>query len=71
MSIPNPIEPWALKRPGWIDYRRWSMVVDRASAEVWASWFRALDDASRVLILNRLGSHATRQAVVTLPLTLI
>jgi DNA-binding transcriptional ArsR family regulator len=31
------------------------MVVSRASAEVWASWFRALDDASRVLILNRLA----------------
>jgi DNA-binding transcriptional ArsR family regulator len=32
------------------------MVVDRASAEVWASWFRALGDASRVLILNQLAS---------------
>lgn len=31
------------------------MVVDRASADVWASWFRALGDASRVLILNRLA----------------
>lgn len=31
------------------------MGVDRASAEVWASWFRALGDASRVLILNRLA----------------
>jgi DNA-binding transcriptional ArsR family regulator len=31
------------------------MSVDRASAEVWASWFRALGDASRVLILNRLA----------------
>jgi DNA-binding transcriptional ArsR family regulator len=31
------------------------MDVDRASAEVWASWFRALGDASRVLILNRLA----------------
>lgn len=30
-------------------------VVDRASAEVWASWFRALGDATRVLILNRLA----------------
>jgi DNA-binding transcriptional ArsR family regulator len=29
--------------------------VDRASAEVWASWFRCLGDASRVLILNRLA----------------
>jgi DNA-binding transcriptional ArsR family regulator len=31
------------------------MTVDRGSAEVWASWFRALGDASRVLILNRLA----------------
>jgi DNA-binding transcriptional ArsR family regulator len=38
-----------------IDYRRSSMKVDRASAEVWASWFRALGDASRVLILHELA----------------
>jgi DNA-binding transcriptional ArsR family regulator len=38
-----------------IDYRRWSMDVDRDSAEVWASWFRCLGDPSRVLILNRLA----------------
>jgi DNA-binding transcriptional ArsR family regulator len=38
-----------------IDYRRWSMKVDRGSAQVWASWFRALGDASRVLILNQLA----------------
>src|SRR5690606_22373535 len=38
-----------------IDYRRLSMEVDRDSAAVWASWFRALGDASRVLILNRLA----------------
>ena len=31
------------------------MDVDRVSAEVWASWFRALGDASRVLILNQLA----------------
>jgi DNA-binding transcriptional ArsR family regulator len=31
------------------------MEVDRGSAEVWAGWFRALGDASRVLILNRLA----------------
>jgi ArsR family transcriptional regulator len=29
--------------------------VDRAAAEVWASWFRCLGDGSRVLILNRLA----------------
>jgi DNA-binding transcriptional ArsR family regulator len=38
-----------------IDYRRSSMDVDRVSAEVWAGWFRALGDATRVLILNRLA----------------
>lgn len=32
------------------------MEVDRRSAEQWAGWFRALGDASRVLILNRLAS---------------
>jgi DNA-binding transcriptional ArsR family regulator len=31
------------------------MDVDRPSAEVWASWFRCLGDATRVLILNRLA----------------
>ncbi|HEX6424026.1 MAG TPA: metalloregulator ArsR/SmtB family transcription factor [Acidimicrobiales bacterium] len=37
------------------------MNVDRDSAEVWASWFRALGDATRVLILNRLA--AARRAL--------
>lgn len=32
------------------------MSVDRASAETWASWFRALGDASRVLILHELAT---------------
>jgi DNA-binding transcriptional ArsR family regulator len=32
------------------------MTVDRASAEVWASWFRALGDATRVLILHTLAT---------------
>lgn len=31
------------------------MDVDRDSAEVWASWFRALSDATRVLIMNHLA----------------
>jgi DNA-binding transcriptional ArsR family regulator len=31
------------------------MDVDRASAEVWAGWFRALGDPTRVVILNRLA----------------
>ena len=45
-----------LGEAGFIDYRRLSMDVDRDSAEVWAGWFRALGDASRVLILNRLAT---------------
>jgi len=32
------------------------MPVDRTSAEVWASWFRALGDATRVLILHQLAT---------------
>ena len=32
------------------------MKVDRASAEIWASWFRALGDATRVLILHQLAT---------------
>jgi ArsR family transcriptional regulator len=39
-----------------IDYRRSSMTVDRASAEMWAGWFRALGDGSRVLILHELAT---------------
>lgn len=32
------------------------MEIDRASAEVWASWFRCLGDPSRVLLLNCLAT---------------
>ncbi|MGH8996866.1 MAG: ArsR/SmtB family transcription factor [Acidimicrobiales bacterium] len=35
------------------------MDIDRASAEVWASWFRCLSDPSRILLLHRLA--ATRR----------
>jgi hypothetical protein len=35
-----------------IDYRRSSMTVARGEAETWASWFRALGDPSRILLLN-------------------
>jgi DNA-binding transcriptional ArsR family regulator len=31
------------------------MDTDRESAEVWAGWFRALADATRVIIMNRLA----------------
>ncbi len=46
-----------------IDYRRWSMKVDRYSAEVWASWFRCLSDPSRVLLLNRLATAGRAMTV--------
>ncbi|HEX6419701.1 MAG TPA: metalloregulator ArsR/SmtB family transcription factor [Acidimicrobiales bacterium] len=39
------------------------MDVERGSAEVWASWFRALGDATRVLILNRLATAGRPQSV--------
>jgi DNA-binding transcriptional ArsR family regulator len=32
------------------------MDVDRASAEVWASWFKCLSDPSRILLLHRLAA---------------
>jgi DNA-binding transcriptional ArsR family regulator len=32
------------------------MDVDRTEAETWASWFRALGDPSRILILNLLAT---------------
>jgi DNA-binding transcriptional ArsR family regulator len=32
------------------------MSVDRDQAETWASWFRALGDPSRILILNLLAT---------------
>lgn len=36
-----------------IDYRRWSM--DREQATEWASWFAAIGDPTRVLILHLLA----------------
>jgi DNA-binding transcriptional ArsR family regulator len=46
-----------------IDYRRWSMEIDRNSAEVWASWFRCLGDPSRVLLLNCLATSSSPMTV--------
>jgi DNA-binding transcriptional ArsR family regulator len=46
-----------------IDYRRYSMEVDRHSAEVWASWFRCLSDPSRLLLLNRLAISSSPMTV--------
>jgi DNA-binding transcriptional ArsR family regulator len=39
-----------------IYYRRLSMDVSRDEAVTWASWFRALGDPSRILILNLLAT---------------
>jgi DNA-binding transcriptional ArsR family regulator len=41
-----------------IDYRRWSMDITRREAATWATWFRALGDPSRILILNLLAAAA-------------
>jgi DNA-binding transcriptional ArsR family regulator len=41
-----------------IDYRRLSMDVTREDAGTWASWFRALGDPSRIMILNLLATAA-------------
>jgi DNA-binding transcriptional ArsR family regulator len=38
-----------------IDYRRSSMEISRDDASTWASWFSALGDPSRILILNLLA----------------
>lgn len=45
-----------------IDYRRLSM-IDRTTARVWASWFDALGDGSRVLILNLLAEAGRPMSV--------
>src|SRR5688572_20613749 len=39
-----------------IDYRRSSMDIDRDAAETWATWFRALGDPTRIMILNLLAT---------------
>jgi DNA-binding transcriptional ArsR family regulator len=39
-----------------IDYRRLSMEVRRPQAELWATWFAALGDATRIMILNCLAT---------------
>ncbi len=39
------------------------MNVDRASATVWAEWFRCLSDPSRILILNLLARAKKPMAV--------
>jgi DNA-binding transcriptional ArsR family regulator len=39
------------------------MYVNRDDAETWATWFRALGDPSRVLILNLLASEGRPMSV--------
>ncbi|HKZ20980.1 MAG TPA: metalloregulator ArsR/SmtB family transcription factor [Acidimicrobiia bacterium] len=39
------------------------MNVDRDTAAVWASWFRALGDPSRILVLNLLAAKSEPMSV--------
>jgi ArsR family transcriptional regulator, zinc-responsive transcriptional repressor len=39
------------------------MEIDRDDAETWATWFRALGDPTRVLILNLLASTSRPMSV--------
>ena len=39
------------------------MAVERYQAQTWASWFRALGDPSRILILNLLATAGRPMAV--------
>ena len=39
------------------------MTVERDQAETWASWFRALGDPSRIVILNLLATAARPMSV--------
>jgi DNA-binding transcriptional ArsR family regulator len=38
-----------------IVYRRWTMILQREQAELYASWFRCLADPTRIQILNLLA----------------
>jgi DNA-binding transcriptional ArsR family regulator len=46
-----------------IDYRRSSMGMVREHADVWATWFRALGDPSRIVILNLLATAGRAMTV--------
>ena len=39
------------------------MNIDRETAAVWASWFRALGDPSRILVLNLLAAKGEPMSV--------
>jgi DNA-binding transcriptional ArsR family regulator len=45
----------ALAIPASIVYRRWTMIMGRERAELYASWFRCLADPTRIQILNLLA----------------
>jgi DNA-binding transcriptional ArsR family regulator len=38
-----------------IGYRRWTMILERDKAELYASWFRCLAEPTRIQILNLLA----------------
>ena len=44
-------------------YRRWTMIVDRDRAEMFASWFRCLADPTRIQILSLLASERREMTV--------
>jgi DNA-binding transcriptional ArsR family regulator len=56
----NSSPPFASR---FIEYRRLSMDVSRETAATWATWFRALGDPTRVLILNLLATEARPMSV--------
>jgi ArsR family transcriptional regulator, arsenate/arsenite/antimonite-responsive transcriptional repressor len=39
------------------------MIIDRASAETYAGWFRCLGDGTRIQILNLLASEGERMSI--------
>jgi len=63
----TPISSFPVDSPIFIDYRRWSMdlgtqnrthpEIDRDQAVEWATWFHALADPTRILILHLLSGE--------------
>jgi DNA-binding transcriptional ArsR family regulator len=49
--------------PESIEYRRLSMDISRDDAATWATWFRALGDPTRILILNLLATEERPMSV--------
>jgi DNA-binding transcriptional ArsR family regulator len=46
-----------------IGYRRWAMILERETAELYASWFRCLADPTRIQILNLLARERRPMSV--------